>query len=444
MKRWSASNSQSGHSEEARSKALVRKLRDWLNGFLGEPRDSVVGESQTSGDAPAAPAILSTRDRKTHGPLPTSVSEEQIGAPAWSALNPPGPPEDWLRRVREGAPGLLLPAEEGGTPSFRAPGAPIGESQPQQEMTSTPAAPVRSPEALSDFEERRAARVHTSPPRLASGKNEWMPHLKRHVIHLFARLAEKEKSRRQKHSATEPQAEHERQVALARERPEFVGEVRPPQTPQEAAVESRHPVGSEIRAATVALRWTERVKQRIQEAVQTASANRSTSMAPAEPEKVQRANPPTAAAVLKETRAAAGQVGTKVDRGPSQPAVTSRAFERSSKRQPWPVMDVPASTISSRTWMPLPARAQDLAKRTRESAGTGNECEQEATRIDDARAIQPADQWTLASGHSSRSERDDPWPELPEVQSRSIAESTQFLRNTERLRALDLEQRGGR
>jgi hypothetical protein len=65
-------------------------------------------------------------------------------------------------------------------------------------------------------------------------------------------------------------------------------------------------------------------------------------------------------------------------------------------------------------------------------------------RQDDSLATQPVDRWLLASALWPEPGQDDPWPALPEDSARATTESTQFLRNAERLRALDLEQRGGR
>jgi hypothetical protein len=453
MKPWNVSRIQPGHSEEPRSKALARKLRDWLNGFLEEAG----GEYQSS--AVALPA----------SPIPSR--EEQAGAPARSALNQAGPPEDWLRRVREGAPGLLLPAEEGGTPRLRVPRAAIGKSQPEREIASTPAVPVRSPQASFESREPRADRAQTSPATPASGKKAWLKQLKRQFISaVFPREAEREKSRHQEHSAaaSEFQAGRDHPGALGRARHEFAGDVQPLQ--EQPTVPPAMPKRRD--AATVATRWTERVKQSIQAVLQTAPANPSTSVAPAESKKVQRPYQPAAtvppatlapanfappdhapATLSREAATTAVDVGAEADRGSSQPAVTFRTFERSSKpgghdlspsKQQWPVRDVPASTINSRTWMPLPARARELANRNRESAEPGTGSEPGASRTGEWSAIQPVDQWAIASGHTPKSERVDLWPELPEDEALATSEWTQLLRKAERLRALDLEQRGGR
>jgi hypothetical protein len=377
-----------------------------------------------------------------------------MGTPAWNKLKQSGPPEDWLRRVREGAPGLLVSVEEGGTPWLGTSRGVIGNDQPQREITSTSAEHVRPQQASSAFEEPRAARAPASPARPASRENGWLEHLKRQFIPaVFARRAEEEKPRRREHAAAESRAARERPVASVQARPELAGEDRPPQAPH-AAIQSRHAVLPEVRPAeTVALRWTSHVKQRIQAALQTTSMNRPTAMMPAKPRKAQRPSPPAAAAFPGEAETPAGQVRTEVNRAPSQPAVPFPTPERSSRpgghdrgpsNQQWTVRDVPALTSHSGTWISLPDRAQEFLHRARESAGTGIGEEQATSRTDDLRARQLEDQRTFVSGYSPKSESVDPWPELPESQPMSTWESKQVLRNSERLRALELEQRGGR
>ena len=71
---------------------VARRLRDWLDGYLGDidrPDEFAGGE-----DVPEAP------------PLPENAFLDSAG----------GPPADWLDRVRKGAPQLLVQPSEGGVP----------------------------------------------------------------------------------------------------------------------------------------------------------------------------------------------------------------------------------------------------------------------------------------------------------------------------------------
>lgn len=444
MKPWSANKIQPVHSRATMMKTLARKVRDWLNGFLEDPSDSVVGPGQESGGPGAASTTLSFQDIEGHNP-PLAVpplEEEEIGAPASSPLNPPGPPEHWLRRVREAAPGLLLSDDEGGNPPFRAPRSVAEELPSEGEMAPPPAAPVRSPQAFPS--------VPTSPAAPPSKKNTWVQHLKRQALHVLARRVEREGSRPQEHSPFQHEAE--RPVTLARERPGIAGEVPPPAAPPETATDLRHPSGPQFRrAVTVAPRWAERVKQRIQAALQT-SGNRSSAAAPAGARTTQSPNPRTVA-IPNKTPAIAGQVGTDMHARPSQPAVMFRPSERPStaelhdripSTQQSFVRNIAASQVNSQTWTRLPGSVQDLASRTRVTAGSGIRGAHDTSGRGDWGEIQAVDQRTLSSEGTPTSEHVDPWPELPEGQAQSTFEWTQFMRSAERVRVLELEQRGGR
>ena len=84
--------------------ALARSLRNWWGKFLLGDAHPAAGQSQE--EAPASP--------------PISVAEHEGTAAVATLEEPFDPVVDWLARVREGAPGLLLSPEEGGTPWVRA------------------------------------------------------------------------------------------------------------------------------------------------------------------------------------------------------------------------------------------------------------------------------------------------------------------------------------
>ena len=82
----------------------TRRLRDWLNVVLDEP----VADS---------PDRASLSDASSSESAQTSqASEENEAAALEQTFGVSGPPEAWLQLVREGAPELLLPEEQGGTP----------------------------------------------------------------------------------------------------------------------------------------------------------------------------------------------------------------------------------------------------------------------------------------------------------------------------------------
>jgi len=408
-------------------KALARKLRDWLNGFLEEPGDLVAGARPETIGPEAATATT------------PSEQEQEIDTPAWTTLSQQGPPEDWLRRVREAAPGLLLPADESGMPRFKeSVRGGIGERQSQHEKSSRLAATVQSAEAY--------ASAQTSPANPPSGKKTWVQDLKSDFIDAFARRAEKDRYPREENSAPHRQAQ--RPVVFAGSRPEFAEDVRTSETTQEVATNLQHQSGPQIRrAAKVAPSWTERVKQRIHEVLRTL-ADGSSFATPSVAVKAQGPSP-RFAATHNEAAATAGRIGTKMDREPSNPAPTFRASERPStpethspSKHRWAVKDFPSSTVNDRTWTPLPTEAHDFANRIRETASTTTGRERSSPRADDLRTTQLVGQ--AAWNQTPESERVDPWPELPDDQSISTSELAQLLRSAERLRTLDLEQRGGR
>src|SRR5438045_1199230 len=115
MKPWNGSEIRPKHFREPRLKVLARRLRDWLDRFLDEGETGVASLRQPSvarGYSSASSAISSASEPADEV---TRVNEDH-----WRALQNAGPPEDWLRKVREGAPHLLQTANAR-TPSIGAP-----------------------------------------------------------------------------------------------------------------------------------------------------------------------------------------------------------------------------------------------------------------------------------------------------------------------------------
>ena len=102
-------------------RTLAKRVRDWLDRFLAE-----LADDPASGiTAASRVARLGNKDSLVGASEQTDFGEysnagEQADVYAWNALQPSGPPEDWLRRVQEGAPELLHAAEERGTRSSDA------------------------------------------------------------------------------------------------------------------------------------------------------------------------------------------------------------------------------------------------------------------------------------------------------------------------------------
>jgi hypothetical protein len=92
--------------------------------------------------------------------------------------------------------------------------------------------------------------------------------------------------------------------------------------------------------------------------------------------------------------------------------------------------------------MPSSASVKHPRNQTQES--TKAEASHRSGRKIEPPATQLDDRWSRASVHWPEPEEGDPWPELPEDRPVASTKWMEFLRHSERLHALDLEQRGGR
>ena len=86
----------------------TRRLRDSLNVILDEPVVDVPDRESI----PEAPSSQTA----TSAAWQASASGNAVSSPLRETFGSSGPPEAWLKLVREGAPELLLPVEQGGTP----------------------------------------------------------------------------------------------------------------------------------------------------------------------------------------------------------------------------------------------------------------------------------------------------------------------------------------
>ena len=97
-------------------------------------------------------------------------------------------------------------------------------------------------------------------------------------------------------------------------------------------------------------------------------------------------------------------------------------------------------------WPSVSARVERLWNHSSESEGARDS--QRKSRNEEALAAQPVHRLPVDSVNGSvkwlESAPSDLWPELPTDTPRATPSQTLFLRNVERLRALDIEQRGGR
>ena len=106
MKTSTGSEEQPAHEPLLRK--VTRRLRDWLNVVLEESREKVARVAPQA-DSDLAAAIDNHRlsERSDYDNMRSAAMRRLFGSS--------GPPEEWLKLVREGAPELLLPEEAGGT-----------------------------------------------------------------------------------------------------------------------------------------------------------------------------------------------------------------------------------------------------------------------------------------------------------------------------------------
>src|SRR5215831_16156702 len=127
MKPWNASESRPRPLKASWLRALGRRVREWLRRLLEEGENSVVYPSAQHS------ANMGVTD---HDAYTASSGKKEAQVSPWNALQKPGPPEHWLRLVREGAPELLRSVEEGGIPWLSARGVSINKDDPQPETSS--------------------------------------------------------------------------------------------------------------------------------------------------------------------------------------------------------------------------------------------------------------------------------------------------------------------
>lgn len=436
MKLWNVSKIQRRQRKEATLKSLARILRDWLDGFVKDS-GSVHGREDRESTSIAAPPSISSAGNQSHGSETgsTSGTDERAGVPPWRSLQQPAPPEDWLRRVREGAPELLRTLEQGGTPWSIAPQAAIGNFEPQRGTDSSPATPLHSHKASDPgLMARTIAGSRPSPaaaPRLNQQERSLTPG----------------GARRKATVVTPTPSDFQHEPAG-----ESRGHLR--QESHSVTIESEPLAASRThREASARSRWTERVGRRILAVLPAGAMTPPVSKAQTEKDNVKNETKrsdikkvlpriaetpsPSPASVSKVTTDLRSNENENVDRVSSgtpapflysdQPSVRSSQFSGAS-RQKGDAKNGPGVWTNSRRGTPLAASARQHKGQWPESAGA--DVFQGEQDHEEQIATQPV----------------DPWPALPEEDDvrRAPIDWPQFSRNAERLRALDLEQRGGR
>jgi hypothetical protein len=440
MKAWNRREMQPAKPDDSWLKSLARRLRDWLNRVLQE------AESPASGaHGEASPSFSGSSDpgARDEGSEPISGTGEQAAPSSQNLFGPAGPPEEWLRLVREGAPELLLPVEEGGTPWQGLRGE-ATQSEPKEEWAGIPADDLASSIPRSQ-EAEKPADIAGLPSASAnsSSKSMWERLRQRLTGEVLRRKVESAISRQ--HLA---ESENKPTVRIPA-RPELASQVSSNDfQPQRVDADSellgpanRNKVTSEsnpVRGVEQNIEKLQRLAPASDHSLQIhVSANQS--QAEASVKAVKTTSPPSHGA---ERNPQPAHLRAATDEASSRTLVTVPRLEQVSTRiegRREREGDVHTSTKDSMAWTPWPTVPSEPATRTsKKAAGTEQSTSGDRLALDQ----KFAEPLPVSSARRPDVAGDDRWPELPETHPAATADWRQFLRRLEHLRALDLEQRG--
>jgi hypothetical protein len=439
-------------------RTLAKRLRDWLNYSLAERADDPAREKLAGGPvAPQRNTDSSIAASEQAGTGENSNAGEQADASAWSALQPSGPPEDWLRRVQEGAPELLRYVEERGTLPWDASPTTASDNSGSRATTMPKESLSRfSTESFPEASEQPVEDARQCSSSAESHPNSWFNRLQTLLRSPEpAERREEAKRRLQVHS-----------VGSGTAGPETAGEpLRQLRALQQPLAESEP---REARAARRALGWISHwiglTRQGTQASLpaqaglisappkeivsKTLLGHRTEEVDNAKTGEKQRRSP-FPEHIPIESRAGHFHTtsdGRLSDRPASRlslewPSLHSAEYARGSKPQ-----DRSRNTAelkqNSLQWTSLPTDAQLLRNRDQKGAKSNT------VHAANEKAASPAslrlDSSSFLSPRWVEPEKEDPWPELPEGREGGSPNWRASLYNSEHFRALDLEQRGGR
>jgi hypothetical protein len=416
-------------------------LRDWLNRLLeGQEASATHKVPRVDPEAPPSTGSSTVPGQDQIGVKPDSSSAESAGVSISNTIQPPGPPEHWLRLIREGAPGLLRSSEGSGVPSSTGreitgerdaspPETPSGASLPYSESAATVTRERPSKDHGSAFE------------TAASGKRTLLQALIRRIRR--AAVTQGKKERAALREGGQPL------LNAPGISTQFRLKTEPGDPPpyfralHQEAIESVSSVLPKEHAVPLLSGWRKLVQQKVQAVFPIAFKNRSASKGFCE-----RRNEE---AIFPEKEKPSERSDVELDRVGSRFRSRSLSFE-------WPSVNgcpnpaalesqkgprsISALQSNAATWVSLPTNAMPVRDRSPNNSRSGTAKGEKpsihlpASQMDDVRSF--------VSVQSPGSEQVDPWPELPEDPHFSEPHWRESLRSSDRLRALDLEQRGGR
>ena len=392
-------------------RALARKIRKWLDTFLEEDAASQVEETRSHSDASTSATHVSDSHPQEKSSLPALPATEEAGSPALTKSIQTGPPADWLERVRKGAPELLLPVEEGGTPWQTALEATAQtESLPKDEAPKISVAPP----SQWPLSRRSAARPDTavsSRPNATSATGRWVERLR---LKLMPASAARRSTALKAEPPQNPSAAVSHPLGVPNEPPFRHQPVSP--TPE---IESVQPVVFKSHdPATPSQNPMQRVQQTLLRPLRAVWGGNSFKKArTALPEPV------------SSKEVAGGTVPHEIQQGRSIPQ--------------WPQWFPSAeSATTERRWPSSQDRIQSPRTETRTTSDSTVKRSPSFSPRPTAVAREKGDSMTTVFISGWSEPRPSPWPDLPEDLTTAGEDWRQAFREWTRTQALDREQRG--
>jgi hypothetical protein len=433
MKPWNGSKVRRRH-REPRLRNLARLLRDWLSGFIEETGEGPAQE-RVSGAIPS-----STEGASREGDLRPEAGRRDADTVSRKAFEP-SPPEDWLRRVREGAPELLRTLEQNGIAGLAAASPAIESAGPQTDTTSAQTSPLTTREARRPQSTKPTIENASRPSgRTASRATRWIQSWRRKLKPSgYQRVREVTEMRESAHLAappaegrdaalgieTSPDSETSRDVQRQRQAEPCLG-----------AFKSEEPVVAKTRrGASALLLWASRLQLDLPSRSRSGNGKRP-NMRPYDGSaegkkgevtllKIAEQSSEVRASAATRAREESSSAGSATPGTADQPRGHDVFFADSTHRRRLAQSSPDPLADAQRGW-PAVASVGQFDNQTQENTSAGDF--EGVFGQDETNATRPF----------------DPWPALPKYPRGPAVNLAKTSRDAERLHAVDLEQQGGR
>lgn len=410
-------------------RTLPSRLRDWLDRLLEEHK------AREASVVDAANVQVQNQSEVESG----STRKENADIFSWNTIQQPAPPEHWLKFVRGGAAELLRSLEEGEVPSSSAEEM-FENDNPKAE---TPAADLfASAERPTPVAKERPSKITDSlSEAAASGMTSLRQALYRRLRPTAITKGKKDWAARKGSGETHLEPAHEGTQICPE--PAAANPAKQVRAHQAAATKSGPSSLPAMHDVAPLSSWNKLV-QKVRVLFPNAVTNPAISKEHAEGKKEE-------AVVFPKKEKPSRRFDEAIDHAASPSPRSFVSFE-------WPSVNGglnpgaaqsqkrsrSVSTMSSNTssWVPLPMNAIPLRDRRTKNARLGTTWGENPSIS--LPALQGVDPYSLDSARWPDPEEIDPWPELPEGPRLSEPNWRESLRSSDHLRALDLEQKGGR